>query len=111
MSSSANRVATYRRTVGASLERVIENVLDWEHLPWLHRGSFSSIELHDAGDSGWRAAVGLQPAERGRRVEIEVRFEASRERYVTRTLAGVGQGTEIWTRIDPRAGHETAIEV
>ena len=104
-------VATYRRTIGASLERVVENVLDWEHLPWLHRASFSSVELLDAGDSGWRAAVGLQPAQRERRVEIEVRFEASRERYVTRTLAGAGEGTEIWTRLDARAAHETAIEV
>jgi len=104
-------VAVYRRTVAASLERVVENVLDWEHLPWLHRGSFSSIELLDAGDSGWRAKVGLQPASPSRAVEIEVRFEPSRERYVTRTLHGAGQGTEIWTRITPSAEHETAIEV
>ncbi len=109
MSSTLASVATYRRTVGASLERAVENVLDWEHLPWLHRGSFSSIELLDAGDSGWRAEVGLQPP--GRAVEIEVRFEPSRERYVTRTLRGAGEGTEIWTRITPRADHETAIEV
>jgi nitrite reductase/ring-hydroxylating ferredoxin subunit len=89
----------------------VENVLDWEHLPWLHRGSFSSIELLDAGDSGWRAKVGLQPASPGRPVEIEVRFEPSRERYLTRTLRGAGEGTEIWTRITQRADHETAIEV
>jgi nitrite reductase/ring-hydroxylating ferredoxin subunit len=95
--------------VAASLERVVENVLDWEHLPWLHRGSFSRIELLDAGDSGWRAEVGLRPP--GRAVEIEVRFEPSRERYVTRTLRGAGQGTEIWTRLAPRAGDETTIEV
>ncbi|MCI0636001.1 MAG: hypothetical protein L0206_19110, partial [Actinobacteria bacterium] len=111
MGSSLTSVAVYRRTVAASLERVIENVLDWEHLPWLHRASFSSVELLDAADSGWRAKAGLQPAAPSHALEIEVRFEASRERYVTRTLAGVGQGTEIWTRIDPRAGHETAIEV
>jgi nitrite reductase/ring-hydroxylating ferredoxin subunit len=30
---------------------------------------------------------------------------------VTRTLRGAGQGTEIWTRLAPRAGDETAIEV
>jgi nitrite reductase/ring-hydroxylating ferredoxin subunit len=111
VSASLISVATYRRTVGASLERVVENVLDWEHLPWLHRASFSSIELVDAGDAGWRAEVGLQPEASGRRVGIEVRFESGRERYVTRTLAGVGEGTEIWTRLDPRAAHETAVEV
>jgi nitrite reductase/ring-hydroxylating ferredoxin subunit len=111
VSPAPSSVAVYRRTVAASLERVVENVLDWEHLPWLHRGSFSSIELLDAGDSGWRAKVGLQPASPSRAVEIEVRFEPSPERYVTRTLRGAGEGTEIWTRITPRADHETAIEV
>ena len=34
-------VAVYRRRIGASLERVWENVRDWEHLPWLHRQSFA----------------------------------------------------------------------
>ena len=109
MNAELGSVARYRRTVAASHERVIENVLDWEHLPWLHRGSFSSVELLDAGDAGWRAEVGLQPP--GRTVEIEVRFDPSRERYVTRTLRGAGHGTEIWTRLAPRASHETAIEV
>jgi hypothetical protein len=34
-SHAAHPVATYERTVRASLDRVRENVLDWEHLPWL----------------------------------------------------------------------------
>ena len=55
------RVAVYRRRVGASLERVWENVLDWEHLPWLHAGSFRSIHCRHAGDWGWRAQVWLEP--------------------------------------------------
>ncbi|TMP97098.1 MAG: hypothetical protein E6L09_13880 [Verrucomicrobia bacterium] len=29
----------------ASLERIWENVRDWEHLPWLHRRSFLDIQL------------------------------------------------------------------
>ena len=44
MSPPLTRVAVYRRTIAASLERVRENVHDWEHLPWLHRESFSSID-------------------------------------------------------------------
>ena len=40
-----NVVATYRRTIHASLERIWENVLDWEHLPWLHRSAFAAAEL------------------------------------------------------------------
>ena len=46
-------VATYRRRVHASLERVWENVLDWEHLPHLHDTSFDYCSLDEAG-LGWR---------------------------------------------------------
>ena len=49
--------AVYEREVAASLERIWENVLDWEHLPWLHRTSFQAIHEVEAGPSGWRARV------------------------------------------------------
>ena len=48
------RVATYERLIRAPEERVWENVLDWEHLPWLHKTSFGYIELDEAGEWGWR---------------------------------------------------------
>ena len=38
------RVGVYERSLPVSAERVWENVRDWEHLPWLHASSFSSIE-------------------------------------------------------------------
>ena len=50
-----NLVATYPRLIGASLQRVWENVLDWEHLPHLHATSFGYCELDEAGDWGWRS--------------------------------------------------------
>jgi len=90
---------------------VWENVLDWEHLPWLHGSSFASIALEDARSDGWRARVGLAGEGAERVLTIEIRTEVAANRYVTRTLAGVGEGTEIWTTLDPRAAHETAIEV
>ncbi len=103
-------VATYERTVHASLPRVWENVHDWEHLPWLHRSTFCSIELLGSGDWGWRALVGLQPAEADRGIEIELRVEAE-DRYVVRTLAGEGEGTEIWTTLGARDVDESDIRV
>ena len=56
----------------ASLPRVWENVHDWEHLPWLHRSTFCSIDLLGSGAWDKQALVGLQPAEADRRIEIEV---------------------------------------
>ena len=52
---------TYRRRVGASLSRIWENVLDWEHLPALHSGSFNAVELVDADSGGWRIRLTPQP--------------------------------------------------
>lgn len=104
-------VAIYRRTLQASLERVWENALDWEHLPWLHRSTFRSIEKRGAGRWGWRARVGLQPAEGGREIEIELRVDRAKQRYAVYTLGGPGAGTEIWTRLESASGRRTAIEV
>ena len=86
-------VASYRRTVHASETRVWENVRDWEHLPWLHAASFRSIARLDEGDWGWRARIGLQPAAE---IVLELVIDSSSARYVSRTLAGPGVGSEIW---------------
>jgi len=103
-------VSVYRRTVNASIERVWENVHDWEHLPWLHSGSFSSIELRESGSWGWRATIGLQPPEAGE-ILLELVLADSGDRYVSRTLEGPGAGTEIWTRLTEDAADRTRVEV
>lgn len=101
----------YRRAIAAGIERVWENVLDWEHLPWLHASAFAGIELLVESRAGWRARV-LARASRGERSQvIEVRIERERLRYVSATLEGPGAGTEIWTHLDPRAADTTDIDV
>jgi nitrite reductase/ring-hydroxylating ferredoxin subunit len=113
-SSASNELASvgvYRREVHASLERIWENVLDWEHLPWLHRESFSRIECLEEGPSGWRAKLGLAPEASGQEILLELALEEPALRYVARTLEGPGRGTEIWTRLRPTAADRTQIEV
>lgn len=90
-------VATYRRAIGASLERVWENVLDWEHLPWVHSGSFSAIRCLDAGPWGWRADVTYPGSDTRSNIELSTDRDASR--YVTRVIDGPGSGGEIWTSL------------
>jgi nitrite reductase/ring-hydroxylating ferredoxin subunit len=104
--SPAAPVATYLRRVAASLERVWENVLDWEHLPHLHHESFCAIELLEAGAWGWRARVALPPVARPTPLTIEVQIERAAREYHTRTLAGPGAGSDIVTRLaTPDADH------
>jgi nitrite reductase/ring-hydroxylating ferredoxin subunit len=102
-------VATYRRRVGASLERVWENVRDWEHLPWLHHESFRSIALEEEGDFGWRARIGL-PGAATPQIRLELVL-GNDECYVSRTLAGPGAASEIWTRLRTVDAGHTDIEV
>ena len=104
------RVSVYRRTVGASIDRVWENVHDWEHLPWLHRSSFRHIEFLESGPWGWRAKIGLQPETAGE-ILLELVREESEDRYVSRTLEGPGAGTEIWTRLAADGADRTRVEV
>jgi nitrite reductase/ring-hydroxylating ferredoxin subunit len=103
--------AVYERTVAASLERVWENVHDWEHLPFLHASSFCDLVLETAEPWGWRARVQVPPRENPRELLIELRREEGAERYHTRTLAGFGAGGDIATTLEPRGDRETGVHV
>ena len=87
------QVATYDRVIRAPLARVWENVLDWEHLPYLHETSFDYIELDDGGDWGWRT---WSNAEHTGHVELTV---ANEESYVARSYQDNKQISEIWTTL------------
>jgi nitrite reductase/ring-hydroxylating ferredoxin subunit len=104
-------VAVYQRTIRASLERIWENVLDWEHLPGLHRGSFGAIRCLESDPSGWRARVLGRDADPSKEIEVQVRLDRPALRYVSETTAGAGKGAQIWTQLGTRAEHETDISV
>ena len=109
--SAAPVLASYRRRVRASEERVWENVLDWEHLPWLHRHAFAACERLAASREGWRARVRLAPGDAAREILLELEVLRGAGRYVARTREGPGAGTEIWTRVRAAGPAETDIEV
>jgi nitrite reductase/ring-hydroxylating ferredoxin subunit len=107
--SALTRVGEYERTIRASPARIVENVLDWEHLPWLHRSSFAAVEPLDESPQGWRGRV----VARGNPLAfvIDVRFDRPSRHYVSRSLEGLGEGTEIHTWLDPVAERATRIRV
>jgi nitrite reductase/ring-hydroxylating ferredoxin subunit len=96
--TATGHVATYRRVLPVSLERMYENTLDWEHLPHVHSDSFSSIKCLEAGSWGWRAEVADA---RGERSVIELTLDRSVRRWITRNLEGPNKGAEIWTHVFP----------
>ncbi len=85
-----------------------ENALDWEHLPFVHPQSFQSIACEEQGPWGWRAKT---TAPSGSPLTIELRLDRECRRWITRTLAGAHEGTEVWTHAFPIAARRTDIVV
>jgi nitrite reductase/ring-hydroxylating ferredoxin subunit len=110
VSEDAPAAASYRRTITASVARIWENVLDWEHLPWLHRTSFAAVRAIRESPEGWRAWVTTR-GERPQESLIEVLVDRPRLRYVARTIDGDGAGSAIWTRVEPAGALGTRIDV
>jgi nitrite reductase/ring-hydroxylating ferredoxin subunit len=106
-----SHVGTYTREIPVSLERMYENALDGEHLPYLHSSSFSYVDILESGPWGWRAKAGLQP--RSPLTNMEIKLVLNRDEYCwkTVTLAGLGKGTEIWTHAIPLAEHRIKVIV
>lgn len=104
-----NPVAVYRRTIHASVERIWENVLDWEHLPWLHRTSFLDVELIERHRDGFRVWLTQAPHDKPRRSLVETELHRAELHYWTRTLEGSGAGSQIRTSLAPR--HATATDI
>jgi nitrite reductase/ring-hydroxylating ferredoxin subunit len=102
--------AVYERELDASVERIWENVLDWEHLPYLHAQSFTSVRMTSQDANHWCGEVGL-PDSGGSTVELDVRLDRPNLRYTTRTVSGTGAGTAIVTQMYPRSAHRTGIRV
>jgi nitrite reductase/ring-hydroxylating ferredoxin subunit len=101
-------VGGYRRVLPVSLERLFENALDWEHLPYVHAARFASIRCIDAGPWGWRAAVTDSD---GRSQLVELRLDRSIRRWITRVLEGSGAGAEVWTQAAPMGEQRVDIVV
>lgn len=108
---SLELAATFTREVGVGVERIWENVFDWEHLPVLHESYFDAVELLEIGDWGWRVALTKVPGSPDRRMVLELQADRENARYRVQTLAGDGLGTEIWTLLRSLGPRRTAVEV
>ena len=102
---SLTEIATYQRRIHANIDRVWENVLDWEHLPWLHQTSFNYVELVAAGEWGWRTW-----SNKDHSAHVELVVDREKQRYVARSYANEQQVSEIWTRLES-ANSATDIDI
>jgi nitrite reductase/ring-hydroxylating ferredoxin subunit len=108
---SLELAVTWRREIRAGIERIWENVFDWEHLPVLHEMYFNAVELIAIGNWGWRVALTKNPGTPDQRMVLELRADRENARYRVQTRSGDGAGTEIWTLLTPAGLRRTAVEV
>ena len=100
---------TYRRRVGASLSRIWENVLDWEHLPALHSGSFKTVELIDSDTVGWRIRLTPQSGDAADAQVLRLDTDRAWQRYKVTTETGPGTSSEIRVALTPLGPNDTGI--
>lgn len=106
-----SHVTTYTRELPIPIARMYENVLDWEHLPFVHSSTFSHIEVIESGKWGWKINANLTPKSRFNRMVLELRMDRSKNRWITKTVAGFGKGTEIWTHAIPLTKNKIKVVV
>ncbi|NNC73204.1 MAG: Rieske (2Fe-2S) protein [Sphingomonadaceae bacterium] len=111
MSAALETVARYERDLGASLTRMFENALDWEHLPHVHAKAFSSIELIEERASGWRANVGMAGGG-----QLVINLEVTREAdgsggWTTDSFAEGALVGRIVTRATPRGADRCHVAI
>jgi len=106
---SLNLAGTYVREVQASLARIRENVLDWEHLPALHSSSFAACELIDEDDDGWRVRLTSQGG--GAPQVLKLWMAPDTSAYRVTTEAGPGATSEIRVTVTPRTAHHSHVRV
>ncbi len=108
------KIGHYRRAMPVTMARMMENALDWEHLPTLHASSFSSIDLIDSGPWGWQAeaAVPSGSAEAPDRLQIiELLVDTQKHHWVTTILGGVAEGNQIHTQAVALGKDEIEVQV
>ena len=102
-------VGRYVRDLDASLARMFENALDWEHLPHLHSSSFGSIDLLQEDESGWRAEATL-PGD-GDPLILDLRLDRDAGIWVTCTTRGNRLVSEIRTQAAPTGERSCRVTV
>ncbi len=109
MTPSLAYIGTYKRELPVSVERLYENTLDWEHLPYLHQSSFARIECIRSDSSGFRAWV--WPQRRSNPFLLKLTLDRQLRRWISRTVEDPGEGTEIWTHAFPVGERRTEVVI
>jgi nitrite reductase/ring-hydroxylating ferredoxin subunit len=93
-------VGGLRRHMPVSLERLYENLVDWERLPHVHRTWVSAVQCGSWGAWGWCADVADR---QGRTARIELNVDRSRRRWSAVWRSGPRSGWRMDGLAEPAA--------
>jgi len=80
------------------MNRMMENALDWEHLPFLHHSSFSDLKAINFGSWGWRAQAELPPAGSNNTQVLQLLLDEQKHYWATTVLDGFAAGVQVHTQ-------------
>ena len=100
---------TYTREVHASIARIRENVLDWQHLPGLQGNSFTSAELIDQDAGGWRIRLTGKPRTVAQVQKLDLADDTSS--YTIVIESGPGEGNEVRVAVTQKSPHLSHVNI
>jgi nitrite reductase/ring-hydroxylating ferredoxin subunit len=104
-------LGSYTRRLPVSLTRMMENALDWAHLPFIHASTFHHMSLVEEGNWGWRAEVGSAKSAGTKRSMLELLVDVDNHYWATTVVSGIGKGIEIHTKAQAVSARLIKIEV
>ncbi len=107
--ASLHYLGNYERRLPVSIARMMENAHDWEHLPFVHASSFTSIDLIDSGKWGWRAKIGVPPGDD--HILLDLLVDNEKKYWASTVYSGPGAGVEIHTQATAVSDREIDIDV
>jgi len=96
--SDLHYLGNYVRRLPTNMARMMENAYDWEHLPFIHSSSFSSIDLVESGPWGWRAKIGVPGGPDPTFQMLDLLVDVEKNYWVSAVFGGPGEGIEIHTQ-------------
>lgn len=108
--ASLQYLGNYVRRLPVNMARMMENALDWAHLPHVHSSSFSTIELVDEGRWGWRAKA--KPNNDSDDYQLlELLVDHDKNYWATAVLAGPAAHVEIHTQASTLPDGDIEVDV
>ena len=104
-------VGNYVRRLPTNMTRMMENAHDWEHLPFVHASSFSSIDLVESGSWGWRARIGVPGGIEPTFQMLDLLVDMDKNYWVSTVFHGPGEGIEIHTQATPVNDAEIEVDI